>query len=339
MKRSFWKALEALGAAGSAVCDWRHHLGSDWVSCAPFLKPTGRPASTVIDPLRPPRRLALMVDGEVGFVAVEDDPSVPPIPFKAADVAEIRPHWGPISRTMADVLGFDHGAWENSGSLRRIGSSQDPFGRVTPVLLFLPAGHLGDFNGLFRDLAARTESTVLFPSHRWFTAEMEALRIRNRLEFVDLADRLAHIEAHPDAHVPLPVIAKHSPAGTPKVRAVIHAGNGLTWSQVTIELTGNQTIRLTAPGQDGCHTFPKRQQLGPEHPLGILMTLAAKGEWRNPPLLSPDYERVSKAFQRLQNLLRALVPLPGRPFKKSAGASVPLFHVRIHEALRCGARE
>jgi hypothetical protein len=96
---------------------------------------------------------------------------------------------------------------------------------------------------------------------------------------------------------------------------VIHAGNGLTWSQVTIELTGNQTIRLTAPGQDGSHTFPKRQQLSPEHPLGILMTHAAKGEWRNPPLSSPENERVSKAFQRLQTLLRTLVPLPGRPFR------------------------
>jgi hypothetical protein len=69
------------------------------------------------------------------------------------------------------------------------------------------------------------------------------------------------------------------------------------------------------------------------------MTLAAKSEWRNPSLSSPDYERVSKAFQRLQNLLRALVPLPGKPFKKSAGAAVPLFDVRIHPALRCGARE
>jgi hypothetical protein len=57
----------------------------------------------------------------------------------------------------------------------------------------------------------------------------------------------------------------------------------------------------------------KPQPLGPEHPLGILMTLAAKGEWRNPSLSSPEHERVSKAFQRLQNLLRALVPLPGKP--------------------------
>jgi hypothetical protein len=69
------------------------------------------------------------------------------------------------------------------------------------------------------------------------------------------------------------------------------------------------------------------------------MTLAAKGEWRNPSLSSPEHERVSKAFQRLQNLLRVLVPLPGKPFKKSAGASVPLFHVRIHPALHCDARE
>jgi hypothetical protein len=83
---------------------------------------------------------------------------------------------------------------------------------------------------------------------------MEALRIRNRLEFIDLADRLAQIEAQPANRVPLPVIAKPRPAGQPKVRAVIHAGNGLSWSQVTIELAGNQTIRLTAPGQDGSHT-------------------------------------------------------------------------------------
>jgi len=74
-------------------------------------------------------------------------------------------------------------------------------------------------------------------------------------------------------------------------------------------------------------------QLGPEHPLGILMTLAAQGEWRNPPLSSTDYDRVSKAFQRLQNLLRSLVPLPGKPFKKSAGAFVPIFQIRIHPKL------
>jgi hypothetical protein len=82
------------------------------------------------------------------------------------------------------------------GHLRRIGSTQDPFGRVTPVLLFLPAGHLGNYNALFS---------------------------------------------------------------------------------------------------------------------------------------SPDYDRVSTAFQRLQTLLRALVQMPGKPFQKSAGAFVPIFQIRIHQ--------
>jgi hypothetical protein len=152
---------------------------------------------------------------------------------------------------------------------------------------------------------------------------------------------------HPPRHLELMVdgeedfVAMDEDAGMPpilfnKVRAVIHAGNGLTWSQVSIEITSDQTIHLKAPGQDGAHSFSKRNQLGPEHPLGILMTLAAKGEWRNPPSASPDYERVSKAFQRLQTLLRVLVPLPGKPFQKSAGAFVPIFQVQIHSRLREG---
>ncbi len=337
MKPSFWRALEALGAAGSAACNWRHHLSGDWEACVPFLKSTGNPGRCVIDPRHPRRMLELMVDGDEDFVAVDDHADLPPIPFKAAEVAALRPHWEPVAQALAAAIGFDYGAWENQGHLRRIGSCQDPFGRVSPVLLFLPPGHLGDYQGLFSELALRSESTVLFPTHGWFTADMEELRARNRLEFVDLAERLAQIEAQPAVRVPLPAITKPRGPAEPKVRAVIHAGNGLTWSQVRIEIAGNQTIYLKAPGQEGSHTFPKRQQLGPEHPLGILMTLAAKGEWRNPPSSEPDYDRVSKAFQRLQSLLRTLVPLPGTPFRKSAGAFVPIFQIRIHPKLFGGS--
>lgn len=162
---------------------------------------------------------------------------------------------------------------------------------------------------------------------------MESLRARNHLEFVDLAERLAQIEAQPAARVPLPVIAKDPKPSSSTVRALIHAGNGLTWSQITIEITGNRTIHLKAPGQEGKYTFSKRTQLSREHPLGILMTLAAEGEWRNPPSYSPDYERVSKAFQRLQKLLRALVPLPDKPFRRSGGAFVSLFQVQFDAIL------
>jgi hypothetical protein len=274
-----------------------------------------------------------MVDGDEDFVAVDEDFGIPPIPFKAAEVAEMKPRWESIAQALADAIGFDHGTWEHSRSLRRIGSCQDPFGRVSPVLLFLPPGHLGDYHGLFRELSMRTESTVLFPTHRWFTSELETLRVKNHLEFVDLAERLVQIQAQKAVRVPLPVINKSRGHAQTNTRAVIHAGNGLTWSQVCIEVTGNQTIHLKAPGQEGTHSFSKRNQLGPEHPLGILMTLAAKGEWRNPPGSSPDYDRVSKAFQRLQTLLRTLVPLSGKPFRRSAGAFVPIFQMRLHPKL------
>lgn len=333
MKPSFWKALEALGASGSALCSWRHHLGADWDACAPFLSPTGNPARCVIDRRNPRRTLELMVDGDEDFVAVDEDFGIPPIPFKAAEVAEMKPRWESIARALADTIGFDNGTWEHSRNLRRIGSCQDPFGRVSPVLLFLPPGHLGDYQGLFRELSMRTESTVLFPTHRWFTSELEALRVKNHLEFVDLAERLVQIEARSAVRVALPVINKSRGPAQTKTRAVIHAGNGLTWSQVCIEVTGNQTIHLKAPGQEGTHSFSKRNQLGPEHPLGILMALAAKGQWRNPPVSSRDYERVSKAFQRLQYLLRTIVPLPDKPFRKSTNFFLPAFKIRIHPKL------
>ncbi len=78
MRPSFWKALEALGASGSAICNWRHHLGDDWETCVPFLKPTGNPGRCVIDPRHPLRMLELMVDGDEDFVAVDGVPHRPP---------------------------------------------------------------------------------------------------------------------------------------------------------------------------------------------------------------------------------------------------------------------
>lgn len=332
MKASFWRTVESIGAAGSALCDWKHYLGSDFDSCKPLLKLTGRSPRYVTDPVHPPRRLALYVDGEEDFVAVDDDFAMDPIPFKAADVVEMQPQWEPIAKSLAEVLGFDYGAWENHGHLRHIGSSQDTFGRISPVLLFMPPGNLGDLHCLFRDLAATTEATILFPTNRWFNLEIEALRMRNRLEFVSLFDRFTRIESQPVATGPLPTVTR--PAGPEReTRAVIHAANGLNWSQVTIVISGNQTIRIIAPGQEGSHLFAKRQKMGREHPLGILMTLIAKGEWRNPPRSSSDYQRSCKAFQRLTSLLRALVPLSERPFRRSTNAWVPLFHVIIHQDL------
>jgi hypothetical protein len=43
--------------------------------------------------------------------------------------------------------------------------------------------------------------------------------------------------------------------------------------------------------------------------------------------------RVPEAFHRLRALLSQFVPLPGKPFKRSRGAFVPLFEVAVHPGL------
>lgn len=334
MKASFWKALEALGAAGAALGSWRHHLGADWEACAALLGPTGRVARNVVDPQHPGRRLAIAVDGEDGHAAIDpDDPGRPPLPLTASEAAEFSPRWDAVARALASAIGFDHGAWENDGQVRRVGSLQDPFGHVRPVLLFLPAGHLGDHAGLCRSLGARTDATVLLPSARWITGDVESLGERNGLAFVDLTERLAQAEAGPASRVPLPAAGRRRNQAAPPARAVIRAWNGLAWNQVTVEAGANRTLHLRAPGQEAVHRFSPGSQLKADHPLGILMHLAVHGEWRNPPVDAPDYERVSKAFRRLRGLLQALVPLPGDPFKKERGAYLPVFAARLSPGL------
>jgi hypothetical protein len=178
-----------------------------------------------------------------------------------------------------------------------------------------------------------TESTMLFPSGRWFTAEIETLRQRNGLTYVDLTERVAQFEADPAAIMPLPATGTRKSSEGPNVRAVIRAGDGLTWDQVRIEVGASRTVHLKAPGQSGKYVFPPNSQLQKDHPLGMLMRLAADGEWRNPPLGSAEYERVSRAFRRLRKLLMALVPLPGDPFQPHRGAFVPAFQIGVNRGL------
>ena len=189
---------------------------------------------------------------------------------------------------------------------------------------------------MFRSVSARTDSTVLFPAGRWLTADIENLRDRNRLSFVDISERLAQFEANPASRVPLPATGSRQSGSGPAVRALIHAGNGLTWNQVRIEVNGSKMILLRAPGQEREFHFPPNVQVTADHALGMLMRLAADGEWRNPPLGSLEYERVSRAFRRLRHLLQALVPLPGDPFLKLRGAFIPVFHIHLHPGLEAG---
>jgi hypothetical protein len=334
MKVSLWKALDALGTSGSALLNWKHRLGGDWDGCAQFLKATGQTAACVIDPRKPKYMLSVSPQGEQDFVGYyEDDTSIPPVPFSAGDVAELAPLWTPIAKALAAAVGFDYDTWESEGHLRRVGSLQDSCGHLRAMLLFMPPGGLFDYHYLFRTLAARFDSTVMVPAGHWITAEVEALGNRNGLTFVDLSDRLARNAADPESRIPLPAAVRSRSGGGQDVRVLIQGGNGLTWDQVRIEVGASRRIMLRAPGQDREYDFPPNIRVTEDHALGILMHLAAKGEWRNPPLGAPNYYRVSKSFLRLRKLLKGLVSLPGEPLRKHRGAFVPVFQIGVNRGL------
>ncbi len=44
----------------------------------------------------------------------------------------------------------------------------------------------------------------------------------------------------------------------------------------------------------------------------------------------------SNNFSRVENVLRALVPLPGEPFRKEAGKFIPCFRISLHPDLEEG---
>ncbi|MFY7968967.1 MAG: hypothetical protein ACOVNV_07745, partial [Pirellulaceae bacterium] len=254
-----------------------------------------------------------MPDGEHDFVAVGDDTWEPPLEVSAADAKVYEPRWNEIARALGEILQFTPGTWDNDGMLRQIGIVHGSGGVVTPVLLFLPSGQLGDYQALFRDLARREKSTVLIPTNRWLNRELEDLRQRCGHQFVVLFDHLRELASSPQTSTNLPAIPTSIKSARGRTKALIHTGNGLTWEKITIELAGNQSVRIKAPGQDKIHAFSKRSKLSKHHPLGILIQIGSKGHWENPPTCAAEYERVSKAFQRFRALLRALIPLPEEP--------------------------
>jgi hypothetical protein len=58
---------------------------------------------------------------------------------------------------------------------------------------------------------------------------------------------MAQFEADPASIVPLPATGMRKFSGGPNVRAVIRAGDGLTWGVVRIEVGASRTVHLNRP--------------------------------------------------------------------------------------------
>jgi hypothetical protein len=288
----------------------------------------------VLHPLCPGIQLDLMPDGDDRFVAVCDDMEIPPLPVTAEEAVELAPCWHGVSRALGDLIGFTAAEWDDSGWLRRVGTSQNAAGLVTPVLLFLPAGGLADSHILFEALSARPRSIVLLPSGRWMSPALDSMRTGIGHEFVAVDERLAS----PVTPAALPVIAsgRREP---PPAKAVIRPAAGMEWKDITVTILTGRTLRITAPGQQHDHTFRGKSKIDRHHPLGILMEIAVHGAWTNPRKDDPAYDRTVKSFGRMRKTVHDLIPVPGDAFMRTCGAWQPAFTLELSASLGAGKRK
>jgi hypothetical protein len=266
-------------------------------------------------------------DGSGGLLAIDASLAEPPVPVAAEDLVELVPDPEALAAALAEHLSFACGDWGGDGPLRRVGTAQGPDGRTTPVLLFLPSGLFADTAIFLASLTQWSHATLLVPTSRWMTTAATQLATGRAIVWVALDQHFA-------SATPPPVLATPPVAnGKPAIRPIIKPVSNLTWGMVTVEIRSGASIAVHAPGQSGEFIFPAQTRRSADSPLGILMQLAVKGTWQNPSIDDPDYERISQAFRRLRILLAKLIPLPGKPFKRSSGAFVPVFQLRLHQDL------
>jgi hypothetical protein len=330
MTSSLWRVLDQLGAGEFSACDWRHHLGGDWESCLPFLKREPGHAESVLDPCRPTRRLDVVPDGADGFVGIvgDDAPDGPPLPLTADDVAPLTPDWPAIATALGKALGFTANRYETQGLTRQIGTAQNGSDPVRPVVLCLPAGHFGDHGRIASDLAARRDATVLLPFAKWITPPIQALASANRLTLVSVTEQLAEIAAVPALATPAAV------AGSKKrKKPLFRVQSGWRWDMLTIEVAAGGRIVASCGGQRKDYRFKKSNAKTHAKDYEILMDLASKPKWRNPPTGTPKNEAVRKQFFRFRETLDELVGIPGEAFDTEGDDWKPNFKVLFHKDL------
>ena len=338
MTSNLWRALEQLGAEVAAACDWQRHLGDDWEICRAFLKPVPGHAETVLDPERPARRLDVVTDGEDRFLGIvaDDAPDGPPLPLSADDVAPLTLDWQTVADALGKTLGFTANRYESQGLTRQIGTAQNGSDPVRPVILCLPAGHFGDHGRMLRDISARQDATILLPSASWVTPALQAVSSANRLSMVGLAEECSRSARGRTGGVPNLAVPVASPGVRKKIKPVLVLQPGWRWDMVRVVVAYGGRILISCGGQHGEHVLPKTSAKKPNQAMSILMKLAVDQEWSNPPSGARNHESVRKNFQRLESLLRALVPLPGKPFRNEAGKFIPHLQISLHPDLEAG---
>ncbi len=321
---TFWPALERCGRQGAAA-DWQLLAGDDWQSGP--LRRTARYATTVLDPRLPARRLEVLDESNgdgPAFAIVDGDyrlrTDVPSTP-EALTVWVV--DYNKLARLLGQRLGFNPCPAKEHGCCFHVGNAVQKRQATQPVFLHAPTGSIFDHERLLAQIAEMSSCTLLLPNAKLMTKEVGALATARGVQLEPVADRLAMAPAERGTVV---VRSRHAAMDR---KAILDVRPEWTWERLKVTIHPRGTMTAIYGRQRGIHDFRKASRSKVARQTEMLAHMAAQGEWMNPPSDHPNHEATRKAFRRLEEELKKLIPINGDPFVRSHGAWRAAFQLKL----------
>jgi len=309
--RSFWTALNRIGESGAPRMEWRRILGADFDLASGLLHGTDI-AVVIPDPGTEARFLEIDENDDGSFLALsmEFPPHRNALRLPRRDVVILIPNIAAISAFLAEKLGFNAGSHGQTRvqNLWELGTYIDGRKQPQPVFLFLPS--LRPRSIALKDALLSVEKAiVLLPCIELVTSDLLALAGRREIIIGPLAElrRIEDLSIAPPSKV---ARSKRS------LRALITPRNGWVWKDLRLSFD-NTHLRATIHDHQvrvawrdlRIKPLSKGKFVGP---MATLSRLAAGTHMKQ----GRRFEKERQELSKLRKLLRALFPLPGKPYQK-----------------------
>lgn len=321
---AFWPALERCGRE-SAAGDWRLMAGEGWQR-AP-LRRTARVAESVLDPRTPARRLDVLDEstaaGPSFFVVDGDFRPRADVLATSESVAVWEVDFDKLAKLLGAKLGFVPCHASAHGCCIHVGNVIERKRETRPVFLHVPAGGFFDHENLIEALGNMPPCTLLLPNSKWITKELAVIAHTREVMLDPVAERLA---AGPDERGAV-LVRNRKPDRRPA--PILDVQPGWTWDKLEVAIDPRGTVTAAYGRHRGKFDFRKAARSKAARHTELLATIAVRGEWANPPSDHQKHQSDRKAFERLEEVLKKLLPIGGKPFGRSGGKWRPVFAVAL----------
>jgi hypothetical protein len=336
----FWQAIDRIGTTGAALRVWRMELGDEIESALPYLRAMPDLAEVIPDPDDRRHRLRVYpIDDETCIAESDEFPAHrAPLTLPAPEVTHFVPNWEALRPALATELGFVGGTFKTQSdpNTQQLGIVQPPRSATLPVYLHLPGGAFTDYSRFVEAVQTLPACMLLVPTARWLDGEINRLASRHAIRLEPLAERFV---GRANERASILTITSDSSAQIPasrkaKLSAILNVQPDWSWERVKIRLTASGTLIASYGDERNEHRFVRNPQSGSFPQLfRAILELSHRGNWKNPHSSDPDYEAKSRAFSRLREQLRMLIPIPAEPFHRRNRGWEPKFTVELDGAL------